>query len=300
MANFLHLIEFNLRMKILQSVFIFALFYLFRFIVIKYFVRNLKSSQSRYRWQKATSITTSVIVCFILLRIWFDGVDSLATYFGFLTAGLAIALKDLIANMAGSLYVVSRHPFDIGDRIQIGAHRGDVIDIQLFQFTILEIGEWTNSDNSTGRIVHVPCGKIFSETLVNYNQAFRHIWNEISFRITFESDWKQAKALVIKVLADREFQLSTLTQEQLHESSLKFMLPIESFDSKVFTYVEDSGVRLVVRYMCDPKQRRKSEVELWEAILEAISKNPNIKFGYPTQRFYTDMTKPEITQPRHP
>lgn len=279
----------DLKLKLAQSILVVAVFYLLKLITIKYFIKNLSNSKSRYRWQKAISIITNILVFIIILRLWFEGVDSLATYFGFLTAGLAIALKDLIANFAGSLFIVSRHPFDIGDRIQIGEHRGDVIDIRLFQFTLLEIGEWTNSDNTTGRVIHIPCGKVFTESQINYNQAFSHIWNELTMSITFESDWKAAKLILNEILQKPKFKENSLTPDQLRESSLKFMLPIESFDSKVLTYVVENGIRLIVRYLCEPKKRRRTEVELWEEIITAFQKAENVKFAYPTQRFYSDM-----------
>lgn len=278
----------DLKLKLAQSVLVVAVFYLLKLITIKYFIKNLSNSKSRYRWQKAISIITNILVFIIILRLWFEGVDSLATYFGFLTAGLAIALKDLIANFAGSLFIVSRHPFDIGDRIQIGEHRGDVIDIRLFQFTLLEIGEWTNSDNTTGRVIHIPCGKVFTESQINYNQAFSHIWNELTMTITFESDWNAAKLILNEILQKPKFKENSLTPDQLRESSLKFMLPIESFDSKVLTYVVENGIRLIVRYLCEPKKRRRTEVELWEEIITAFQKAENVKFAYPTQRFYSD------------
>lgn len=287
MFEFIDIVDPSLRIKLLQSLFAFAVFYVFRFFSQKYFIKNLKSSENRYRWQRGMSITTNFVLFIFFLKIWFDAVGSLATYLGFLTAGLAIALKDLIANLAGSLFILSRHPFEIGDRIQMGVHRGDVIDIRLFQFSIMEIGEWTECDSTTGRIVHIPCGKIFSESLLNYHQATSHIWNEIKLRVTFESDWKKAKTILTNIVTAHQYQINSLTQNQLRESSLKFMIPIESFESKVFTNVEDSGVRFTIRYLCEPKQRRKTEVELWEEILEAFNQEPSIKFGYPTQRFYT-------------
>ena len=57
----------------------------------------------------------------------------------------------------------------------------------------MEIGNWVDADQNTGRIVHIPNGKIFTETLANYGKGFEYIFNEIPVLITFESDWKKAK-----------------------------------------------------------------------------------------------------------
>ena len=74
--------------------------------------------------------------------------------------------------------------------------------MRLFQFSLLEIGNWVAADQSTGRVIHVPNGKVFGEALINYSKGFQYIWNEIPVRITFESDWQKAKGL-LQEIADR-------------------------------------------------------------------------------------------------
>src|SRR5207244_2876538 len=83
----------------------------------------------------------------------------------------------------------------VQDRVQIGPHAGDVIDLGLFQFTLNEIGAWVQADQSSGRIIHVPNGKVFTDPVANYNKGFRYIWNEVPVVVTFESDWKKAKQI---------------------------------------------------------------------------------------------------------
>lgn len=276
----------DLKAKLFQSLFVFAVLYLIRFFASKLVINKIHDNQSRYRWQRAISIITNFLILIIVARIWFNGIDSIATYFGFLTAGLAIALKDVISNLAGSAFIVSRKPFEIGDRVQIGEYSGDVIDIRLFQFTLLEIGKWVDGDQTTGRIVHVPSGTVFTTSQINFNQAFSHIWNEIPVLITFESNWRQAKKILKEIIDQKEFRINNLTQRKLRQASLQYMLPFESFESNVFITVKDSGVLFTVRYLCEPRARRRTEVEMWESILEAFEKNNDIEFAYPTQRFY--------------
>ena len=55
-----------------------------------------------------------------------------------------------------------------------------------------------------------------------------------------------------------------------------------------------------IRYLIDPRSRRKSEQGIWEDILIAFAKTEDIDFAYPTQRFYNNVlegkekTKPKI------
>jgi small-conductance mechanosensitive channel len=70
--------------------------------------------------------------------------------------------------------------------VQLGPCQGDVIDIRIFQLTLLEIGNWVDADESTGRVIHVPNGRIFQEAQTNYSNAFEYLWNEIPILVPFE------------------------------------------------------------------------------------------------------------------
>ena len=104
--------------------------------------------------------------------VWIEAIGQFGAFLGLLTAGLAIALKDPLTNIAGWIFILTRQPFKLGDRVQIGDQAGDVIDIRLFQFTLLEIGNWVNADQSTGRIIHVPNGTVFTQSQANYSTGF--------------------------------------------------------------------------------------------------------------------------------
>ena len=49
-------------------------------------------------------------------------------------------------------------PFKIGDRIQIQDHQGDVIDIGVFKFTLLEIGNWVDANRNWPNDSNTKCG----------------------------------------------------------------------------------------------------------------------------------------------
>lgn len=110
-----------------------------------------------------------------------------------LSAGIAIALKDPITDLAGWVFILWWKPFEVGDRIQLEDNAGDVIVIRIFQFTIIEIGNWVDADQSMGSILHIPNSKVFLEVLANYSIGFNYIWHEIGVLVTFESDWQKAK-----------------------------------------------------------------------------------------------------------
>ncbi|HSB05429.1 MAG TPA: mechanosensitive ion channel domain-containing protein [Thermodesulfobacteriota bacterium] len=202
---------------------------------------------------------------------------------------MAIALKDLLANLAGVIFVVWRRPFEVGDRVQIGSDAGDVIDLRIFQFTLMEIGNWVQADQSTGRIIHIPNGKMFTEPLANYHKGFQHIWNEIPILITFESNWKRGKDILQRIGTKHAEHLSQSAEKRIIEASRKFMIFYSILTPSVYTSVKDSGVLLTIRYLREPRRRRDSQQAIWEDILREFSKCPYIDFAYPTQRFFNNL-----------
>jgi len=273
--------------KIIYSILILVVLGLIRYSILKIVWRLTEEPKSRYTWRRSVSFTIGVITIILISSVWVQAIGRFGAFLGLFTAGLAIALKDPLANIAGWIFILLRNPFTIGDRIQIGEHAGDVIDIRLFQFTVLEIGNWVNADQSTGRIIHIPNGQVFIASQANYTAGFKFIWNELKVLITFESDWEKAKLLLLEIIQNKAESTSESAEKKISEASKKYMIFYQYLTPIVYTSVEDSGVLLSMRYICDPLKRRATEHEIWEDVLKSFAQHADVDFAYPTQRFYT-------------
>ena len=268
------------------TVVLLVLAFLIRIIALKIVWKRTDDAKVRFVARKTASYTVTVVVAIVLFSIWLEGLSGLPTYLGLLSAGLAIALKDPLANFVGWLHILGTKPFAVGDRVQIGPHVGDVIDIRVFRIVFLEVGNWISADQGTGRILYIPNSKVFSETVANYNIGFPYIWNEIPVLLTFESDWRLAKALLRQVVMEVAGSTSADAERSMKEASKTFLLTYRELGPTVFTSVRDSGVLLTIRYLCDPRKRRTSEETMWERVLTEFEAIPSIELAYPTQRFY--------------
>lgn len=270
-----------------------------RYVVLRFVFARRKDPRLQYRWRKATAYVAFLVAAILVVRIWFGGVPELATYFGLLSAGLAIALRDPLVNLAGWAFILWRRPFEVGDRIQIGAVAGDVIDVRIFQFSLMEIGNWVDADQSTGRVIHVPNGQIFVEVLANYTSGFRFVWNEIPVLVTFESDWRKAKKILEEIGARRSEEVSEMARRHLEEAAQRYLIFYSKLTPVVYTSVVDSGVLLTLRHLCEPRRRRGAAQEVWEDVLAAYAAHDDIDFAYPTRRLYDNALegKPGLRPP---
>jgi small-conductance mechanosensitive channel len=273
--------------KILYSIIIVLVLGIIRYAILKIVWRFTEDPKSRYTWKRSVSFIVGLLTVLLIGSVWIKAIGQFGAFLGLLTAGLAIALKDMLTNIAGWIFILARKPFNLGDRIQIGEHSGDVIDLRLFQFTLLEIGNWVDADQSTGRIIHIPNGVVFTQTQANYSAGFKFIWNEMPVLVTFESNWRMARDLLQRIVSDHAEDLSADAEKKIIEASKKYMIFYQYLTPIVYTSVEESGILLTMRYICDPRKRRVTEHEIWEDVLKAFAKSKEIEFAYPTQRYFT-------------
>ena len=274
----------SIQAKIITTIIAFILFFVIKKLILRIVYNTTENVKTRYQWHKITSYISFSLISIIIANIWLEGIESIATYLGLVSAGIAIALKEPLTNLTGWLYIVWRSPFDVGDRIQLGQEAGDVIDTNLFNFTLMEIGNWVDADDHTGRLIHVPNGLIFTATLANYGKGFKYIWNEMPVLVTFESDWRKAKKILLKIVHENSIIQTKSAEKKFKEAKKVFILRKPDLEPTVITNVEDSGVKLTLRYLCRPDQRRETEHKIWENILDKFDEYDNIDFAYPTQR----------------
>lgn len=276
--------------KVVATVVVWLLLYILRRLLTHFLLRNVEDVKTSYNWHKSLKYTSNFLFVVIISPIWFVELQSMGTFLGLMTAGLAIALKEPISNFFAWIYIVFKKPFEMGDRVQIGNWEGDILNISFFEFTLLEIKNWVKADQSTGRIIHVPNGLLFTQPVMNYNQAMNYIWNEIPVMVTFESNWQKAKQILLDVEESKLKSLINEAEENLDKAKRKYYVHYNNLTPTVYTTIKENGVMLTLRYLCHPKMRRSSEQLAIEEILLQFAKCPDIHFAYPTTRFY-DATK---------
>jgi len=282
-------VSMEVQAKIFWAVVTVAGFFLLRWLVLRLVGRKVQDVGRKYVISKAASYLLGLIAFVVLFRLLVGGVQGIVTYLGIVSAGVAVALQDPLVNFVGSIYIFVRKPFTTGDRIQIGQHAGDVIDISLFQFTLVEIGNWVDADQSTGRIIHVPNGWVFKQTTCNYTQGFNFIWNELPVTITFESNWEKAKEILGRIAYAHSAVKSDHAAEQIRRAANRFMILYQHLEPIVWTSVAGNGVTLTIRYLCTPRTRRSSAGKMWEDILREFAKCDDIDLAYPTTRIFRNV-----------
>lgn len=285
MKDFLNLFEQNPWLqKLVISLFILAIIIICMKFVMNLVYNRLEDNGKYYKIRKRAYYITTIFYMIILVFIWLEMVNNFTTYMGLLSAGIAIALRELFANMAAWFFIMIRKPFFVGDRIFIHGQRGDVIDIRIFQFSLMELNSPEDGGQSTGRIIDIPNHFVFLYPIVNYVKGFGYVWEEIKVEITFESDWEKAKREFEKIVDAHVTHFSDYAKKEIQEAAKKYMIYYNKFTPIVYTDVRESGVLLTLRFLCAPKDKRRTTNDIWEDILRFVNSNEDVDLAYPTYR----------------
>ena len=244
-------------------------------------------SRIYYQWRQGTAYVGYGLAFLLVGRIWVESFESLATVFGLISAGLAVALKDPLLNFAGWLFIVWRKPFELGDRIEVGEFHGDVVGQGMFTFSLMEIGNWVDADDRTGRLLIAPNGVVFTDVVANYSKGwFEQVWNELRVTVSFESNWQAARELLETIASEHDDAAKQASLARSRRHSHEVMVLPANVEPRVFVTVEDIGVGLTMRYVCRPWQRRSTSEAIWIKVLEAFGEREDIDFAYPTLRYF--------------
>lgn len=270
--------------KLLQTGLIILLGYLLIFLIVNIINRHIEDVKVRHLVRKNVVYLLNILIILYIFFVWIQNINSITVFLSVIGAGLALALQEVILCIAGWFLILVRRPFEVGDRVELGGVKGDVIDIRLFQTSLLEIGNWVEADQSTGRIANIPNSVLFKKENYNYSRGFEFIWNEIKVLVTFESDWKKAEEIMLNHAQEEARTIEKIVKKKIENMAKHYMIHYEKFTPIVYVDIKESGIELSLRYLTEARRRRATHDALCRTILEDFEKEEKVNFAYPTYR----------------
>ncbi len=270
--------------KIAASGIAILLVYFITKLIFKLLDKWLHKPDIQYSVRKRVIYGSTIIGVILVATIWTEFVSGLTTFLGIIGAGIALAMKEPLTSIAAWFYLAVSKPYQLGDRIEIDGLKGDVVDISVFHTTLLEVDGWVEGEQSTGRLSNIPHNWLFTKKIFNYTSGFRFIWTEVSVAITFESDWKKARDIMIELAEKVSGETPGRAAEEIRAASNKYLIKIGTLTPIAYITVVDHGVKLTARFLSPVRSRRSMESHLSRLILEAFDAAENITLAYPTYR----------------
>ena len=259
---------------------IFALRYGLR-LVARLVFKPGKNASALFVARQAITLLLTLFFLITFLSVWFDDPTRLATAVGLVSAGLAFALQKVVTSVAGYFVILRGNNFTVGDRIQMGGVRGDVIGLGFIQTLILEMGQppsvqgtdpamWIKSRQFTGRIVTVTNSRIFDEPVYNYTRDFPYIWEEITIPITYDADRDAAERVLMEAARGRAIEGGKLDESAILRMQNQYYINSVDLDPKVYLRITDNWLELTVRFLTVEHGVRDVKDEMSREILKGL------------------------------
>jgi small-conductance mechanosensitive channel len=245
-------------------------------------LRKIQDKMVRYSLNKVITILSAFVGIAIILHIWFPDAQSLTVAVGVISAGVVIALQDVIRNFAGGVLILTGNLYQVGDRIEIGGETGDVMDIGVMNTTMMELRGWIDSDQATGRITSIPNGKVISTQIHNYTKDHSFLWDEIMIPITYSSNWKKAKEVMLVIVTRETAEIVKEAEAEIEKIGETYYLPKRMVEPAVYLTPTDNWISFHVRYVTRVKERRAFRTRISEMILEKVQEYPDISISSTT------------------
>ncbi len=237
-------------------------------IIRQVLARRISSTDTRYRFRKAVNLIGTLAVLFLITVVFSDRLGNLTVAFGVAGAGIAFALQEIIASIAGWVAVSFGNFYSVGDRVQLGGITGDVIDIGVLRTTLMETGDWVKADLYNGRIVRVANSYVFKEPVYNYSGDFPFLWDEITVPVMYGSDYHLAREILQRSADELLGEIVPEAKRTWQAMLNKYRLEEARIEPMVTLIANDNWLEFTVRYVTDFKRRRSTKDILFSRILE--------------------------------
>lgn len=237
----------------------------------RWLTRYISNQRTLSSLGQATKFLAYVAAILLVVTVFSGQLPGLTVTLGVAGAGIAFALQEVIASIAGWIAISFGQFYIVGDRVQLGGIRGDVIHIGVLRTSLMEIGEWVKADQYNGRIVRISNSFVFKEPVFNYSEEISFIWDEIAIPVRYGSDHKLAREIMLKAA---ETVVSATIENVAREWEVmrqKYPLEHATVEPRVFLIANDNWMQVTLRYAVDVKRRRTVHDELFMYILDAIA-----------------------------
>jgi small-conductance mechanosensitive channel len=177
------------------------------------------------------------------------------------------------------VYLLIRQPYKVGDRIEIGGARGDVIDVSYLDTTLWEFGgPYLSTQHPSGRIIKFPNSHVLNETVYNYSwPLFPYVWNEIKLNVAYDSDLEfvaqTMKEVVEEELGEQMMDLVGVYRELLKQTPVD-ELQIQERPVVHFRPSDNTWLEAIVRYIVHPKESGRIKTRIIKKLLDKMNEEP--------------------------
>jgi small-conductance mechanosensitive channel len=241
--------------------------------------RYVRDARRRYQFLLLRRVVMWTTIGLIVLFTFASQLSSAVTFAGLITAGVAVALQNVIVSVVAYFFLIGKYGIRVGDRVQIGDVTGEVVDIGLVRMHIMELGGPSDSQ-PTGRVVAFSNSIVFQPTSGVFKQipGTSFIWHELKLTLSSETDYSGAKQRLTDAInkALEDYRENMEAQQQNLERNLTSVSAAE-LRPKVKLHYAASGIEANIRFPVELSKATEMDDHVMKEIMAAMDREPKLK-----------------------
>ena len=218
------------------------------------------------------------VVAVIVAFAFASKLGSIVTFAGLITAGIVVALQNVVLSVVGYFLLIGKYGIRVGDRVQIGGVTGEVIDIGLVRIHLMELGG--DEYLPTGRVVAFANTIVFQPTAGLFKQipGTNFLWHEITLKLAPETDYAAVKERLLRVVETvlGDYQEELERQNRAMEHSF-VSTSANRFIPKVQVRFTSSALEAVIRFPVNLQQASEIDERVNHELLRELDREPQLK-----------------------
>lgn len=224
-----------------------------------------------------------IVVAFVAILIVILGLatelGSFATFAGFLTAGLALALQNVILSVVAYFFLIGRYGVRVGDRITISGVTGDVVEIGIVRLYLLELAGSGSDFRPSGRIVVFPNAVLFQPGSNLYKQlpGTNYVWHQVALTLAPESDYQLAERRLMDAINSVYEEYRAELERQHVEVARSINIKLAPPKPEGHLRLVESGLEVLLRYPVETHRAAEIDDRVTRRLLEALQQEPKLR-----------------------
>lgn len=205
--------------------------------------------------------------------------SALATFAGFITAGLAVGLQTILLSVAAYFFLIGRYGIRVGDRISISGVTGDVVDVGIVRFYLLELAGTGVDLHATGRIVAFPNSVLFQTASPMFKQVpgTNYTWHEVAVALNPAGDHALVEKNMLDVVNVVYEKYRTILERQHSDIERRFEIPFSPLKPRAQLQFSDVGLESVVHFPVALHHGAEADDQITRSLIEIIAKNEQLR-----------------------
>jgi small-conductance mechanosensitive channel len=236
----------------------------------------LPDSRRRRPFLVLRRVIIGVLLFLVIIFNLVSQIGSVATYAGFVTAGVAVALQNVILAVVAYFFLIGRYGVRVGDRVTISGVTGRVVDVSLVRIYLLELA---GPDlHSTGRMVVLSNAVLFQPTaFFKQIPGAEYLWHSVTLTIVATADVEKAYS-ALQSAANRVYDTYSAAIQRQHDLAQRFIeFETSAPVPEVRVRLTDSGLECTVRYPVVPEKSARIDQQMLEALRKAVESDEQMK-----------------------